>query len=75
MTIVQPKMSTNAASALAIRMHADFKNIRYFLVIGIEDEVPHYDLPDALSQIVLEDVMVSPSKNLYDDVFRYDFEA
>ena len=68
-TTVQLKMSTNAVSNLAARMHAICKNIRYFLVIEIEDRVLSYDSPDASSQIVLENVVISHSKNRYDDVF------
>ena len=72
---VQPKMGTDAASNLAARMHAAFKNIRYFLVVGIGGGVPSYGSSDALSQIVLGDVVVSHPKDRYGGVFRYDFGA
>lgn len=73
--IVQLKMGTNAASNLVVRMHTIFKNIRYFLMIEIGDEVLNYDSFDALSQIVFGNVVVSHSKDKYDGVFRYDFGA
>lgn len=72
---VQPKMGTDAASALAARMHAAFKNIKYFLVVGIGGGVPCYGSPGALSQIVLGDVVVSSPRGFYGGVFRYDFGA
>ena len=72
---VQPKMGTDAASALAARMHAAFKNIRYFLVVGIGGGVPCYGSPGALSQIVLGDVVVSSPRGLYGGVIRYDLGA
>lgn len=68
-TAVQPKMGTDAVSNLAARMHAAFKNIRYFLVIGIGGGVLSYGSPDAPSQIVLGDVVVSHPKDRYGGVF------
>lgn len=72
---VQSKIGTDAASSLAARMHAIFKNIRYLLVVGLGGGVPSYGLAGALSQIVLGDVVVSHPKDRYGGVFRYDFGA
>ena len=72
---VQPNIGTNAASNLAARMHAAFKNIKYFLVVGIAGGVPFYGLPGAQSQIVLGDVVVSRPTSKYGGVIQYDFGA
>lgn len=72
--IVQFKINTNAVSVFVIKMHTIIKNIRYFLMIEIKNEIFYYDSSDALSQIVFENVMMNFSKNLYDGVFRYDLE-
>lgn len=56
--IVQFKMNTNAISIFTVKMHVVFKNIKYFLMIKIENEIFCYDMFDALSQIVFENVMM-----------------
>lgn len=72
---VQPNIGTNAASDLVARMHAAFKNIEYFLVVGIGGGVPYYGSPGAQSQIVLGDVVVSRPMGEYGGVIQYDFGA
>lgn len=72
---VQPSIGTHAASDLAARMHAAFKNIMYFLVVGIGGGVPCYGSPGAQSQIVLGDVVVSRPTGKYGGVIQYDFGA
>lgn len=72
---VQPNIGTNAASDLAARMHAAFKNIKYFMVVGIAGGVPFYGSPGAQSQIVLGDVVVSRPMGKYGGVIQYDFGA
>lgn len=72
---VQPRIGTQAASDLAARMHEAFKNIRYFLVVGIGGGVPCYGSPGAQSQIVLGDVVVSRPTGNYGGVIQYDLGA
>jgi hypothetical protein len=72
---VQPKMGTDTASDLAARVHAAFKNIEYFVVVGIGGAVSSYGSSGAQSQIVLGDVVVSYPKGRYGGVVRYDFGA
>lgn len=75
MMAVQPGIGTDAASDLAARMHAVFKNIQYFLVVGIGGGVPTYGSPGAPFQIVLGDVVVSCPRGNYGGVVRYDAGA
>ena len=72
---VQAKMGTDAASDLAARMRAAFRNIEYFMVVGIGGGVPGYGPSGALYQIVLGDVVVSCPRGNYGGVVRYDFGA
>ncbi|KAF7508093.1 hypothetical protein GJ744_009675 [Endocarpon pusillum] len=72
---VQPKMGNDAASDLAARMRAAFKNIEYFVVVGIGGGVPSYGPSGAPSEIVLGDVVVSYPRGSYGGVVRYDFGA
>ncbi|KAK2750099.1 hypothetical protein FQN57_004591 [Myotisia sp. PD_48] len=72
---VQSKIGTDEASGLATRMLSVFKNIEYFLVVGIGGGVPSYGLPGARSEIVLGDVVVSFPIGKYGGVVRYDFGA
>ncbi|KAF2179935.1 purine and uridine phosphorylase [Zopfia rhizophila CBS 207.26] len=72
---VQSKMGTDAASDLAARMRAAFRNIEYFVVVGIGGGVPSYGPSGAQSQIVLGDVVVSCPRGCYGGVIRYDFGA
>jgi nucleoside phosphorylase len=72
---VQPRMGTDAASDLAARMHAAFRNIEYFLVVGIGGGVPSYGCSSAKTEIVLGDVVVSYPRGQYGGVVRYDFGA
>lgn len=72
---VQPIIGTQAASDLAARMHVAFKNIMYFMVVGIGGGVSSYGLPGALSQIVLGDVVVSRPWGKHGGVVQYDFGA
>ncbi|KAF2189292.1 hypothetical protein K469DRAFT_62625 [Zopfia rhizophila CBS 207.26] len=72
---VQSKMGTDAASDLAARMSAAFRNIEYFVVVGIGGGVPNYGPSGAQSLIVLGDVVVSFPKGHYGGVIRYDFGA
>ncbi|KAF2200072.1 purine and uridine phosphorylase, partial [Delitschia confertaspora ATCC 74209] len=71
----QPEMGTDAASDLAARMRAAFKNIEYFMVVGIGDGVPSYGSSGARSQIVLGGVVVSSPKGSYGGVIQYDYGA
>lgn len=72
---VQHKMGTDAASDLAARMRSAFKNIEFFLVVGIGGGVPSYGPPGAKSEIVLGDVVVSVPFGDYGGVVRYDSGA
>ncbi|OCK81526.1 purine and uridine phosphorylase [Lepidopterella palustris CBS 459.81] len=72
---VQPKIGTDAASDLAARMRVAFRNIVYFLVVGIGGGVPSYGPSGAQHQIVLGDVVVSVPRGQYGGVVRYDFGA
>ncbi|OCK78068.1 purine and uridine phosphorylase, partial [Lepidopterella palustris CBS 459.81] len=72
---VQPKMGTDAASDLAARMRAAFRNIQFFMVVGIGGGVPSYGPPGASAQIVLGDVVVSCPRDKHGGVVRYDFGA
>ncbi|KAI9692697.1 MAG: hypothetical protein M1820_009448 [Bogoriella megaspora] len=72
---VQPKMGTDAASALAARMRSAFRNIKCFLVVGIAGGVRNYGPPGTISQIVLGDVVVSVPYGKYGGVVRYDTGA
>ncbi|KAH8723832.1 hypothetical protein GQ44DRAFT_773708 [Phaeosphaeriaceae sp. PMI808] len=72
---VQPQMGTDAASDLAARMRAAFRNIQYFMVVGIGGGVPSYGPSGAQFQIVLGDVVVSYPRGSYGGVIRYDFGA
>lgn len=72
---VQPKMGTDAASDLAARMRAAFRNIEYFVVVGIGGGVPSYGPPGAQYQIVLGDVVVSYPRGRYGGIVQYDVGA
>lgn len=72
---VQSRMGTDAASDLAARMRSAFRNIEYFLVVGIGGGVPSYGPSGAKSEIVLGDVVVSYPASGYGGVIRYDFGA
>jgi len=72
---VQSRMGTDAASDLAARMRAAFRNIEYFVVVGIGGGVPGYGSPGARSLVVLGDVVVSYPRGHYGGVIRYDFGA
>src|SRR6202034_3725438 len=72
---VQPRIGTDAASDLAARMRTVFKNIQYFLVVGLGGGVPSYGSPGAPLQIVLGDVVVSYQIGNYGGVVRYDAGA
>jgi len=72
---VQPKMGTDAASDLAARVRAAFRNIKYFVVVGIGGGVPSYGSAGAQYQIVLGDVVISYPRGSYGGVVRYDFGA
>jgi nucleoside phosphorylase len=72
---VQPKMGTDAASDLAARVRAAFRNIEYFVVVGIGGGVPSYGPAGAQHHIVFGDVVVSYPKGSYGGVVRYDFGA
>jgi nucleoside phosphorylase len=68
-------MGTDAASDLAARLRAAFRNIECFLVVGIGGGVPSYGPSGAQSHIVLGDVVVSYPRGSYGGVVRYDFGA
>ncbi|KAF2260940.1 purine and uridine phosphorylase [Lojkania enalia] len=72
---VQSKMGTDAASELAARMRNVFRNIEYFVVVGIGGGVPSYGSIGAQSQIMLRDVVVSYPRGMHSGVVRYDFGA
>jgi nucleoside phosphorylase len=72
---VQPKIGTDAASDLAARMRVAFRNIQYFMVVGIGGGIPSYGPPGASSQIVLGDVVVSYPRGNYGGIVRYDLGA
>ncbi|KAF2793702.1 purine and uridine phosphorylase, partial [Melanomma pulvis-pyrius CBS 109.77] len=72
---VQPKMGTDAASDLAARVRATFKNVGYFVVVGIGGGVPNYGPSGARSQIVLGDVVVSYPRGRYGGIVPYDVGA
>lgn len=72
---VQPAMGTDAASDLATRMRIAFRNLEFFMVVGIGGGVPSYGPVGTQSQIVLGDVVVGYPCGEYGGVVRYDFGA
>lgn len=72
---VQSVLGTIEACDLASRMRANFKNIRFFLVVGIGGGVPHYGPPGSRSKIVLGDVVVSFPVMNHGGIVQYAFGA
>ena len=69
---VQPTIGTNSATDLARNMKHDFKNLTFFLVVGIGGGVPCYGTPGAKSHIALGDVVVSSPRSKHGGVVPYD---
>jgi nucleoside phosphorylase len=67
----QAYLGITHASKLADRMKNKFKNLRFFLVVGIGGGVPSYGRPGAKEQIVLGDVVVSYPRGNHGGVVQY----